>query len=983
MLSAASFSPISRPTLRRIASAVLALASVLVVPLSHAQVALGGVETVSAGAEHTCLLSTTGGVRCWGSNQHGQLGDGAGASSSYPVDVQGLASGVSSLAVNNNHACAVNAAGAVKCWGQNDWGQLGDNSTQSRATPVNVVGLGSGVVEVAIGISSSCALLASGEVRCWGANFAGQLGDGSTNSRTTPVSVVGLPGPMQQLVSGENFACARNAASQTYCWGSNYQGQLALGGSFNEIPSATFVGALDGSFASLSPGGLHACGVQGGAARCWGNNFRGQIGDQSTTQRALPVGVSGLDSGVARMGLGDSHSCAALLDGTARCWGQNNSGQLGDGSNSLRVIPVTVAGLAGVRSIDGGANHTCAVLNSGGLRCWGANGSGQLGDGTTAGRTTAVVVQERSAPDAPTAVSAVAGDSNASVSFTAPARDGGLAILGYVVTASPGNAQSPLCPNSPCTVTGLQNGISYSFTVVARNALGDSPASVPSAGATPRRSQLLSFGANPGPLPWGSTGVAVSATASSGLAVSFSSLTPSVCAVNGASGALDFLAVGDCVIAADQAGDSSTLPAQRLTQTVQIVRAAQVGFAASASTPLMALGASTTISTQGGTGSGGVSLALAGGSPCALSGSLLSGTGVGTCTVVATRDGDAFYAPASASVQVNVFGRDLVNLSLSSHTLNPAFNSGTALYSSSVPSTTQQLQLLATARDPAAQITVNGLPVAQSSPHPIGLAYGVNMLSIAVTAQDASVQSYLVFVGRRYAQTIQLEVPATAVLGDADLSLAPTGGASGQPVVLSSQSPAVCALNGNQLQLLSAGNCELRGNQAGDANHDAAPELSRTLLVQPGVDLQISADNGVSSLVPQGAVVYRIEVGNAGPSAVTGAMLSTQLPAQLGEVEWICTPLQLATCPAASGSGALALPIDLPVNGVLRFELGGQLDASPNDSIRFGASVQPPAGTVERAPGNNSATDTDAVQPYGVFGNGFEASSTGLRLPQR
>lgn len=952
-------------------------------PQAGAQVAVTGVERVELGAAHSCLLSTTGGVRCWGSNQQGQLGNGGGGDSRYPVAVQGLGSGVLSLDVSDNHACAVTAAGGVKCWGQNDSGQLGDGSTQSRATPVDVVGLTSGAVAVATGISSSCALLGSGQVRCWGANFAGQLGNGSTSASNTPVAVTGLPGPMQQLVSGENFACARTSAGSTYCWGSNYQGQLALGGSLNEITTATLSTALDSSFAGLTAGGLHACGLQSGAARCWGDNFRGQLGNETLSNRSTPWPVSGLGSGVASLGLGSQHSCAAFADGSARCWGNNTAGQLGDGSTSLRTFPVTVADLGEVRLVAGGSNHSCAVLNSGGLRCWGANGSGQLGDGTTTGRTTPVTVQQRSVPDAPTAVVAAAGDASASVSFTAPARDGGSPILGYLVTAQPGNVQGGLCAASPCSVNGLQNGIGYSFSVVARNALGDSPASTPSASVTPRRSQTLSFGANPGPLAWGTSGAAVSAAASSGLGVVYSSLTPAVCGVDAVSGVLSLLQVGSCEIAADQAGDAATLPAARAIQTVQILRATQNGFSVGADAPLVLLGGSLAIRAQGGQSSAAISLSLAAGSPCTLTGSTLSGVDVGTCTVVATRPGDAFYEAASASVAVNVFARGLSGLEVVGQSLSPAFNPAVGLYILSVANGVQQIPVRATARDPLAAVLLNNQIATPGSTIAVNLNTGANLLPVTVIAQDGSQQTYQLVVNRRFAQSIQLTLPATAVLGDAPLTLLATGGASGQPVQISSQTPAVCSLNGSELQLLSAGRCELRANQAGDANHDPAPELLRTLDVQPGVDLQISVDNGVASLAPQGAVVYRIELGNAGPSPAPATRLSATAPAGLADIEWVCTPVQGASCPAATGTGLPTLSVDLPVGGVLRFDVGARLNATPGTTVQLSASLQPPAGTVERAPADNTAVDTDTVLPFGVFSNGFEPTSTGLRMQQR
>lgn len=952
-------------------------------PPAQGQTAVSGVTAIGAGENHTCLLTSTGAVRCWGANFQGQLGNGGAdpfETSAFPSDVLGLSQGVTQLAVGDNHACALTAQGGVKCWGSVVDYLPGNNSPLSR--PVDVE-LGRAAIAVASGNGFSCALLDSGGVRCWGTNEFGQLGDGTFDFPFAPVSVVGLPGPMLSIEAGGSSACARSAAGATYCWGRNSQGQLALGTFDTNQLSATSVTALDAAYAELRLGGSHGCGVRAGAALCWGLGVNGQLGDGSRARRALPGAVTGLSMGVTHVSGGLEHSCATLGDGTARCWGRNNNGQLGDGTGTERLTPVQVTDLAGVASIAAGHRHSCALLASGGVRCWGLNSAGQLGDGTTQSRLVPVAVVQRSAPDAPTAATAVAGDASATVSFLPPARNGGLEILGYVVTSQPGNVQSGLCAGSPCVVSGLEDGTEYTFIVVARNALGDSPASAPSPAVTTRRLQTLVFGANPGPLPRNANAPSVSATASSGLAVSYSSLSPSVCEVDAGSGALSLLALGPCTVAADQAGNAAYRPAPRVTQTVDIVRSLQSGFAVATAAPLVLLGGSTPVSAAGGQTNGAISFALQPGSPCTLTDSLLVGIDVGTCTVVATREGDAEYQPISASVAVNVFARGLSGLEVVGQSLSPAFNPAVGLYTLSVANGVQQIPVRATARDPLAAVLLNNQIATPGSTIAVNLNTGANLLPVTVIAQDGSQQAYQLVVNRRFAQSIQLTLPATAVLGDAPLTLSATGGASGQPVQISSQTPAVCGLDGNELQLLSAGRCELRANQAGDANHDPAPELLRTIEVQPGVDLQISVDNGVASLAPQGAVVYRIEVGNAGPSPAPATRLSAMAPAGLADIEWVCTPVQGASCPAATGTGLPTLSVDLPVGGVLRFDVGARLNATPGTTVQLSASLQPPAGTVERAPADNTAVDTDTVLPFGVFSNGFEPTSTGLRMQQR
>jgi alpha-tubulin suppressor-like RCC1 family protein len=228
--------------------------------------------TVAAGWGHTCALTTTGGLKCWGENWDGQVGDGTTTNRSTPVDVTGLTSGVAAVSAGGSHTCALTTGGGLKCWGDNAYGQLGDGTTTDRWSPVDVTGLTSGVAAVAGAANHTCALTTAGGLKCWGYNYEGQLGDGTTTDRWTPVDVTGLTSGVAALAARDYHTCALTIA-----------------------------------------GGL----------KCWGRNDDGQLGDGTTTDRWSPVDVTGLTSGVAAVAAGGWHTCALTTAGGLKCWGEN------------------------------------------------------------------------------------------------------------------------------------------------------------------------------------------------------------------------------------------------------------------------------------------------------------------------------------------------------------------------------------------------------------------------------------------------------------------------------------------------------------------------------------------------------------------------------------------------------------------------------------------------------------------------------------
>jgi alpha-tubulin suppressor-like RCC1 family protein len=352
---------------------------------------------LTAGATHTCALLADGTVKCWGGNARGEVGDGTTTNRNAPVTAGTLA-GIVSLSAGAEHTCAIDTVGKTYCWGANTNGQIGDNTTTNRLSPVPVSGIASGNSRLAIGISAgrshTCALVLTGpsiggasaasSVVCWGANGRGQLGSGGSSSDSlVPVAVSGVSNVKGISVNGDH-GCALSAGGTVQCWGENTDGEAGNGttGNYQNVPVS--VSSLTGVRA-LSAGYFHSCAVlSNGTAKCWGGNLQGQLGNNSFTAQSTPGAVSGLSSiSIAgRLIGGGYHSCGVEPDGTLKCWGYNFYGAVGDGTTTQRSSAVPV-GISDVIDVCTGAYHTCALLVDGTVKCWGLNSSGQAGTGST------------------------------------------------------------------------------------------------------------------------------------------------------------------------------------------------------------------------------------------------------------------------------------------------------------------------------------------------------------------------------------------------------------------------------------------------------------------------------------------------------------------------------------------------------------------------------------------------------------------------
>ena len=337
------------------------------------------VTSVAAGSDHSCAITTGGGVKCWGANSTGQLGNNSTVASVSPVDVVGLTSGVANLSVGVSFTCALTTSGAAKCWGRNSRGQLGDGTTTQRLVPVTVAGLASGVSQLVTGAWHACALTTSGGVKCWGENAWGEVGDNTYVAKSTPVDVVGLSTGVSRISLGDYYSCAL-VAGTAKCWGMNDYYQLGNGNTSDSSVPVNVLGLT--GISEIVAGYAHTCALISGGVKCWGYNNNGQLGIGSTATRSAPVDVPGLTSGIASIYAGPNNTCVKTSGGGAKCWGGNWYKQVGDGTAVAKWVPTDVMGLStGVAHLDVGPSVTCALLTGNKAKCWGLNDTGQLGHG--------------------------------------------------------------------------------------------------------------------------------------------------------------------------------------------------------------------------------------------------------------------------------------------------------------------------------------------------------------------------------------------------------------------------------------------------------------------------------------------------------------------------------------------------------------------------------------------------------------------------
>lgn len=480
-----------RQTFLLIVSAVLWSLGAVV----QAQIPLGNVAKISAGADTNCAIINGGNaVQCWGNNHYVIDAVNPNTAITVALDAANAGTNVAEVVVGSNHACARTSTGAVKCWGQNSYGQLGDSTTANHPhSAVNVVGLESGVTAIAAGQDHLCALTDAGAVKCWGRNQYGQLGINSTANSMVPVTVTGLEQGVVGIAARGNHSCALiGSGGGVKCWGSN---------SFNELGNGTFTQSnvpVDiqyvGGASKITAGENHNCAlIFDGSVKCWGANDNGQSG--------MPVGLPYLMSPMAVQDVSNAIDVSAsgkrtcALTGTGplaagrgvKCWGSNldSAGNQGPYAEPYHFSAADMSGWeSGIAAIAVGDYHTCALNISGNVSCTGWNQFGQLGNNTLSESLVPVAAMQsfKARPGVITTAS-----NQAVVRFSPPLNDSGSPVTSYTVTTSPaggtdnqaGTLNSYYGPNEfGHLVTGLVNGTNYSFYVTATNALGTGVAAI-------------------------------------------------------------------------------------------------------------------------------------------------------------------------------------------------------------------------------------------------------------------------------------------------------------------------------------------------------------------------------------------------------------------------------------------------------------------------------------------------------------------------
>ena len=368
-------------------------------------------KQLAGGYSFACAIGTDSKAYCWGDNGSGQLGDNTTTPRSIPtaVNTTGVLAGktIKYITAGSNNTCAIASDNLVYCWGYNAYGELGNNSTTDSSVPiaVNTAGVlnGKTIKSVATGIYNTCVIASDDKAYCWGLNNAGQLGNNSTTQSLVPVAVDTTGSfsgkTVKTITVGEASVCAIASDNLAYCWGDNGSGRLGntdVGQKHSPFPVNT-AGVLNGkTILSISTSANHVCVIASdNLAYCWGRNQFGVLGNATFTDSNVPVAVNtaGVLAGKTILSIDTDPAvyygtCVVASDNQAYCWGMGWAGALGNNSGSNSNVPVAVdtsGVLAGktIKSLSSGVTFSCVVASDNNTYCWGYNGQYQLGNNST------------------------------------------------------------------------------------------------------------------------------------------------------------------------------------------------------------------------------------------------------------------------------------------------------------------------------------------------------------------------------------------------------------------------------------------------------------------------------------------------------------------------------------------------------------------------------------------------------------------------